>query len=69
MTLKNNFSQEQIGFALGYTAAFVVDNFAKVTAFRYGYKTLNWVATRTKIDKLPARVLFERAIDVVTEAY
>ena len=69
MVLKNNFSQEQIGFVIGYTAAFVVDNFVKFSAVKYGYKTVNWVATKTKIDKLPTQVLFERAIDAVTEAY
>lgn len=67
--MKNNFTQEQIGFAIGYTAAFVVDNFVKVSAIKYGYKTVNWIATKTKIDKLPSQVLFERAIDAVTEAY
>lgn len=67
--MKNNFSQEQIGFVIGYTAAFVVDNVVKVNAIKYGYKTVSWVATKTKIDQLPTQVLFERAIDAVMEAY
>lgn len=67
--MKNDSVQEQIGFAVGYTAAFVVDKFVKVSAIKYGYKTVSWIATKTKIDNLPAQVLFERAIDAVTEAY
>jgi hypothetical protein len=32
MILKKFVTQEQVGFAIGYTAAFVVDNFIKVSA-------------------------------------
>jgi len=67
--MKNDSAQEQIGFAIGYTAAFVVDKFVKVSVIKYGYKTVSWIAKKTKIDNLPAQVLFERAIDAVTEAY
>lgn len=52
--MKNDSVQEQIGFGVGYTAAFVVDKFVKVSAIKYGYKTVSWIATKTKIDNLPA---------------
>ena len=47
MPLKKLLTEEQVGFAIGYTAAFVVDNFVKVKAVRYGYKTISWVANKT----------------------
>ena len=68
--LAGNFiTEEQVGFAVGYTAACVVDNFVKVSAIKYGYKTVNWVAQRTKISRPPAQILFERIVDGVWEAY
>lgn len=48
MVFKKVFTEEQIGYALGYTAAFVVDNFIKVSAVKYGYKTVSWIANKTK---------------------
>ena len=41
MPFKKFLTEEQVGFAIGYTSAFVVDNFAKVSAVRYGYKTIS----------------------------
>ena len=69
MALKTFFTEEQIGFAIGYTAAFVVDNFAKVSAVKYGYKTVSWVASKTKISSPTGQVLFERVVDGVWNAY
>jgi len=43
--------QERIGYVVGYTAAFVVDKFAKVSAVRYTYKTQdNWVGSSKNQD-------------------
>jgi hypothetical protein len=69
MALKRFFTEEQIGFAIGYTAAFVVDNFVKVSAVKYGYKTVSWVASKTKISSPTGQVLFERVVDGVWNAY
>ena len=69
MPVNRFFTEEQIGFAIGYTAAFVVDNFVKVTAVRYGYKTVTWVASKTKISPPTGQVLFERVVDGVWNAY
>jgi hypothetical protein len=69
MPLKRLFTEEQIGFAVGYTAAFVVDKFVKVSAIKYGYKTVSWVASKTKISPPTGQVLFERAVDGVWNAY
>jgi hypothetical protein len=62
-------TEKQIGFTIGYIAAFVVDNFFKVTVIRYGYKTLGWVATKIKITQPAPQVLFERVVDAVRDAY
>ena len=69
MPFKKLFTEEQVGFAIGYTAAFVVDNFVKVNAIRYSYRTISWVATKTRISSPPAQVLFERVVDGVWNAY
>lgn len=69
MVFRKLFTEEQVGFAIGYTAAFVVDKFVKVNAIRYGYKTVSWVASKTKIAQPTPQVLFERAIDAVFDAY
>ena len=69
MLFPNFFTEEQVGYAVGYTAAFIVDNFTKVTAIKYGYKTVSWMASRTKIARPTGQVLFERAIDAVRDAY
>ena len=69
MPFKKFLTEEQVGFAIGYTAAFVVDNFVKVNAVRYSYRTINWVAKKTKISPLTGQVLFERVVDGVWNAY
>ena len=69
MPLKNLLTEEKIGFAICYTAAFVVDNFVKVSAVQYGYKTISWVASKTRISPPTGQVLFERVIDGVWNAY
>ena len=69
MPLKNLLTEEQVGFAIGYTAAFVVDNFFKVNAIRYSYRTINWVASKTRISPPTGQVLFERVVDGVWNAY
>lgn len=69
MSLKIVLTEEQIGFAIGYTAAFVVDKFVKVSAVRYGYRTVNWIASKTKIVPPTGQVLFERVVDGVWNAY
>ena len=64
------FTEEQVGFAVGYTAAFVVDKFGKITAMRYSYKTAAWIAKKTKLAQpLSGQVLFERAVDGVYNAF
>ena len=65
LSFKKLLTEEQIGFAIGYTAAFVVDNFVKVNAVRYGYKTVSWVASKTRISPPTSQVLFERIVDGV----
>ena len=65
MFLRNLFTQEQIGFAIGYIAVFLVDNFIKFGTVRYGYKTISWVANKTKISPPTGQVLFERVVDNV----
>ena len=62
-------TEEQLGFAVGYTAAFVVDNFFKVSALKYSYKAVSWVASKTKISPPTGQVLFERVVDGVWNAY
>ena len=70
MALKRFFTEEQIGFTIGYTAAFVVDNFVKVSAIKYGYKTVSWIANKTKNPSpLTGQILFERVVDGVWNAY
>ena len=69
MPLNRFLTEEQVGFAIGYTAAFVVDNFVKISAIKYGYKTVSWVASKTKIAQPPGQVLFERAVDGIWDAY
>lgn len=63
------FTEEQVGFAIGYTAAFVVDSFVKGSALKYGYQTVSWVASKTKISRPTGQVLFERVVDGVWNAY
>jgi hypothetical protein len=48
MTLKRLVRQEQVGLVVGYTAAFIVDKFIKVSAVQYGYKTISWIASKIK---------------------
>lgn len=60
---------EKFGLIVGYTAAFVVDKFVKISAIRYSYKTLDWVASKTKIPQPTPQILFERAVDAVRDAY
>ena len=62
-------TEEQVGFAIGYTAAFMVDNFVKVSAVRYSYGALSWVARKTRISPPTGQVLFERVVDGVSNAY
>jgi hypothetical protein len=69
MEFRKFLTEEHVGFAIGYTAAFVVDNFVKVSGIRYGYKTLDWVASKTKITQPTPQVLFERAVDAIFDAY
>ena len=69
MPFKKLLTEEQIGFTIGYSATFVVDNFVKVSAVRYGYKTISWVARKTRISPPTGQVLFERVIDGVWNAY
>ena len=69
MILKKLFTEEQVEFAIGYTAAFVVDKFAKVSAVKYDYKTISWVATKTRISPPTGQILFERVVDGVSKAY
>ena len=69
MVFRKFVTEEQVGFAIGYTAAFVVDKFVKVSAIQYGYKTVSWVASKNKIAQPTSQVLFERAIDAVRDAY
>ena len=69
MPLKKLLTEEQVGFAIGYTAAFIVDNFVKVSAVKYGYKTISWVASKTRISPPTGQVLFERVVDGVWNAY
>ena len=76
MVFNKLFTEEQVGFAIGYTAAFVVDNFVKVSAIKYGYKTIrysyktiSWVAAKTKISAPTGQLLFERVVDGVWNAY
>ena len=69
MPLKKLVTEEQVGFAIGYTAAFVVDNFVKVGVLRYSYRKINWVASKTKISPPRGEVLFERIVDGVWRAY
>jgi hypothetical protein len=64
-----NLTEEQVGFAIGYIAAFVVDKFVKVSAIRYIYKVIKYIAVRTKIPTPSPEVLFERAVDSILEAY
>lgn len=68
MVVKNFLTEDQVGFAIGYTAAFVVDNFVNVSAIKYGYKTVSWVASTTKIAQPTPQVLFEPAVDAVGDA-
>ena len=76
MALKKLLTQQQVGFAVGYTAAFVVDNFVRVSALQYsyktvrrGYKTISWVASKTRISAPTGQILFERVVDGVWNAY
>ena len=76
MPLSRILTEEQVGFAIGYTAAFVVDNFVKVSALKYGYKTIKrgyktvtWIADKTKISRPAGEILFERVVDGVWNAY
>ena len=69
MPLRKLLNQEQVGFAIGYTAAFVIDNFVKVSALKYGYKTVNWIASKTTISPPTRQVIFERVVDGVWNAY
>ena len=76
MPIKTIFSQESVGFAIGYCSAFVVDTFFKASAMKYGYKTIkytyktiNLVATKTKIVPPTSQVIFERVVDAVWSAY
>lgn len=69
MPFKKLLTEEQIGFAIGYSAAFIVDNFVKVSAIQYGYKTVSWIALKTKIPRPTGQVLFERVVDGVSNAY
>ena len=69
MFFKKLLTQEQVGFAVGYTAAFIVDNFVKVSAVKCSYRTVSWVAGKTKIVRPSAQVLFERIVDGVWQAY
>ena len=69
MPFKKFLTEEQIGFAVGYSAAFVVDTFVKTSAVKYGYKTLSWIAHKTRISTPTGQVLFERVVDGVWNAY
>ena len=69
MPLRRFFREEQVGFIIGWTAAFVVDNVVKVGAMKYAYRTVSWIASKTKISPLTAEVLFERVVDGVWTAY
>lgn len=69
MAWKKILTEEQVGFAIGYTAAFVVDNFVKVSAVKYGYKAVGWIASKTRISPPTGQVLFERVVDGVADAY
>lgn len=40
-----------------------------MSAVKYGYKTVNWVASKTKISSPTGQVLFERVVDGVWNAY
>ena len=63
------FTEEQVGFAIGYTSAFVVDKFVKVRVVQYSYKAISWVASKTKISAPTGQILFEPAVDGVWNAY
>ena len=65
MMFRNFFTEGKIGFAIGWTSAFVVDKFVKLS----GYKILDWVASKTKIPQPTPQILFERAVDAVRDAY
>ena len=54
---------------IGCTATFVVDNFVKVSAVKCSYRTVSWVAGKTKIVRPSVQVLFERIVDGVWQAY
>lgn len=62
-------TEEKVGYAIGYSAAFLVDKFVKVNAVKYTYRTLDWIAVRTKIPTPSPEVLFERAVDAVLDIY
>ena len=63
MALKKFLTKKQIGFAIGYTAAFMVDKCVKISAMKYGYKTVAKTASKTKISPSTGQVLFERVVD------
>ena len=62
-------TEKKVGFAIGYSAAFFVDNFVKFSVVKYGYKKVSWIASKTKITKPTSQVLFERVVDGITDAY
>ena len=62
-------TEKKVGFAIGYTAAFFVDNFVKFSAVKFGYKKISWIASKTKITRPTSQLLFERAVDGIRDAY
>lgn len=60
---------EKTGFVLGYSSAFIVDKFVKVTAGYKVYKRISYIAEKTKITYISATELFERSVDGVTDAF
>lgn len=69
MKFWNFVTSEEVGFVIGYGAAFAVDKFAKVNAIRYGYRTVSWIANKTAIPTPSREVMFERIVESVWQAY
>ena len=71
--LKGWINQEQVGYFIKYTAAFIVHKFVQGSRIeytsKYVYKTVNIIASKTKIPTPSPRILFERAVDAVQDAY